>query len=71
MDHLSWKLCAAAGFTCMPTQPETIAIAILEGGRMTVSQAKWIQLDNAKSSLVVPVFLLMEATHLVVGKRST
>ena len=57
MDHL-WKLCAAAGFRCIPIQAETIAIAILEGERMIASQANGNnQRDNANPRWL---FQLME-----------
>ena len=40
MENLSSKLCAAAGFTCIPTHAETAAIAILEKRRMIPHEQK-------------------------------
>jgi hypothetical protein len=44
MDHLSLKVCAAAGSTCIPIQAGTVAIAtILEKRRMVTNKwkSKW------------------------------
>jgi len=38
MDHLSSKVCAAAGFACIPIHAEIVAIAIRESRRMIASQ---------------------------------
>jgi hypothetical protein len=38
IENLSWKLCAAAGFTCIPIHADNIRIPILEGTRIIASQ---------------------------------
>ena len=55
IENLSWKLCAAAGFTCIPIHAEMIATAILERGRMIgLKNNSYELIDNAKIPAVVP-----------------
>jgi hypothetical protein len=51
MENLSLKVCDAAGFACIPTNADIVAIAIVERRRMMASHK---QIDNAKSPGCVP-----------------
>jgi len=66
MDHLSLKVCAAAGFTCIPIHAEIIAIAILER-RLMIAPHK--QVENAKSWGCVPAQRRIPALAQVKGEK--
>jgi hypothetical protein len=65
MENLSSKLCAAAGFTCIPTHAETIAIAIVEKRPMIASktnrQCKVVGVCSCRWKF--PLLILREGQH--------